>query len=465
MLGLVLTGILCLVLISHAQPDSKRITFYTSQTSYSIPVLDRNGAEYVGLIEALEPLGPITARPDGKKWKLKFRNIEAQFEVDKKKAKIHGKNVEMAAPFLMETGHGLVPASGLKQFLQLFDVSPVDYHEAARRVFVGATVVHFSVRKTESGRVAFSFSSPVNPFIATEAGRLRMVFDREPVQADSRSFTFDDKVITSASYSEFNGAAELSVLGTAPMAAVFSDDRRVITISGVVPPPPPAVAQTAPANASVPPAHSPTTQQTLPPSKPRTFVIIDAAHGGSDAGAMLSAKLAEKDVTLAVAHKLLRELETRGISAVLLREGDSTLSDDQRASVANASNSALYLSLHASGTGLGIHVYSSAIAPETRAALAFVPVQMAQASQVNQSRQYAVSITQSMSARDVRAVALPGYVAPLNSVAIPAIAVEFSPREVQADELGTGSYQQWVATVIANALISVQSQQSKEGQR
>src|SRR5208337_2006960 len=57
----------------HAQsPEPNQITVYSPQTSYSVPVLEVNGQPYAGLVELLEPLGSVDARPDGKKYKLRF---------------------------------------------------------------------------------------------------------------------------------------------------------------------------------------------------------------------------------------------------------------------------------------------------------------------------------------------------------------------------------------------------------
>ncbi len=450
-------SVLCVVLCSPAQSDNKRVTFYTQQTSYALPVFDRENTEYVGLLEALEPMGSVSGRAEGKKYKLKFRDVEGQFEKDKTKAKIHGKSIELIAPFLIENNRGLVPISSLKTVLPLFGVSPVDAHDAARRIFIGAPIVHVTARKSDAAKVTFTFSAPVNPFIATESGKLRMVFDREPLQSDTKLVTFDDKIIPSASYSEANGTAELAVTGNAPMTASFSDDRKTITISAVVP----QVQQTPPTNpapgangASASSQAQPAGQGATPLPKPRPYVIIDAAHGGSDHGSVLGKSL-EKDVTLALAHRLRHELEVRGIASALLRDGDSTLTPDQRASIANASNAGLYVCLHASSTGKGIRIYSAMLAPQPHTALAFVPVQTAQAAQITQSRAVASALALALLSRDVRAASLPASIAPLNTIAIPAVAIEIGLDDQTADDLSSASFQQSVAISLATAITTV----------
>lgn len=440
-----------------AQSDSKRVTFYTPQTSYSLPVLDRNNTEYVGLLEALEPMGPVSARPERTKWKMTFRNIEGQFESTKTKAKVRGKNIQLAAPFLTENGHGLVPINSLKELLPLFGIAPLETHDAARRVFIGVPIVRFAARKVDSGKIAFTFSAPVNPFVATEPGKLRMVFSREPVQADTNSLTFEDRLVASASFSESNGSAELTVNGSAPLSANFSDDRKTVTVLAILPQPQQPAIQSA-SKATTPSAQPKTGAPAVPAAKPHPFVIIDAAHGGTDQGATLASKLVEKDVTLALAHRLRHDLELRGITCVLLRESDATFSSDQRAGIANASNAALYVALHASSIGSGVRTYSSVLVPTTRAPFAFVPVRTAQAAQVSVSRATASAMTDALLKHDVPGASLPGSIAPLDNIGIAAIAVEVGPPDTGAKDFFSAAFQQSIAASLSSAIAAAQSQ-------
>src|SRR5512135_2731586 len=97
-------GILCalcvlcvlrvLVLPAHAQPEPKRLGIYTPQTGYTLPVIDRDGAEYVALAGVLQPLGKTEVRTDGKKFKLRFEGREAQFTPGKTKARVHKRDLE-----------------------------------------------------------------------------------------------------------------------------------------------------------------------------------------------------------------------------------------------------------------------------------------------------------------------------------------------------------------------------------
>src|SRR5215831_3947915 len=93
------------------------------------------------------------------------------------------------------------------------------------------------------------------------------------------------------------------------------------------------------------------------PKRTEFFVMIDPSHGGDDKGAALGGKLLEKDLTLALARELRRELEDRGIPARLLRESDASLSLERRAEIANEEHAAIYVALHAGPPGNGVRVY------------------------------------------------------------------------------------------------------------
>jgi N-acetylmuramoyl-L-alanine amidase len=442
--------------LSRAQ-DEKRLSVYTPQTSYTLAVLERDGRDYVGLLEALEPMGSVSAKPDEQKWKLYFNNsTEAQFTEGRTRAKIRNQEIELGARFLLENGRGLVPVHALPELVQRFTGAPVDFREAARRLFVGQAGVRVvSETKAAPGRVVLTFSAPVNPFIATEPGKLRLVFSRDPLVVGPTSLTrLDDPLITGTQYSEANGAAEVTVFANAPLMATFSDDRRALTIAAQAPPA--AAATTNPP--TVPPPAAPAAPAHVAgssaPAQPRFLVAIDPGHGGDDRGALLSEQLAEKEVTLAFARRLHRELENHGIAARLLRDADATIAPDQRANAANLSGSALYISVHAAGAGNGVRVFTSTLPPGYGRS-GFVAWDTAQSAFVASSELLAADLATELLKRDIPAVALGITVPPLNHVAAPALAIEVAPppKGTLAD-LTSAAYQQAISAAIAEAIAS-----------
>ncbi len=117
--------------------------------------------------------------------------------------------------------------------------------------FVGTTPERFTLELHQGNpsRLLVGFASAVNPTIATEPGRVRLTFRREPVAASGPdNVTYNDPLITGASFSEHDGIAELDITGTAPLMANFADGGKTIIVTGA-PPPPPPVAEQAPAPA------------------------------------------------------------------------------------------------------------------------------------------------------------------------------------------------------------------------
>lgn len=131
---------------------------------------------------------------------------------------------------------------------------------------------------------------------------------------------------------------------------------------------------------------------TKPSSNGKKIVVLDAGHGGSDPGtngslmnseeleayyaalestepilATMSAgsgkKYYEKTIALSVTKKVQSILESKGISVVMTRSGDTYPELDERAEIANDAGAALFVSIHLNATtaavtgAKGIEVY------------------------------------------------------------------------------------------------------------
>ena len=53
------------VLLLSGAPSEKHLAVYSLAANYSLPLVQREGREYVGLLELLEPLGKVSAKSDG----------------------------------------------------------------------------------------------------------------------------------------------------------------------------------------------------------------------------------------------------------------------------------------------------------------------------------------------------------------------------------------------------------------
>jgi N-acetylmuramoyl-L-alanine amidase len=452
-LAVVLAGVTLLSAAPSA--DDKHISVYSPVAVYTLPVLDRAGREYVGLLELLEPLGRVSSQSDGPRWRLRYNAIDAEFVAGKTRGRIRGREVDFAAPFLVENSRGWVPLSSLTALLPRFLGAPVNFHESARRLFVGEVGIqtNFRLDAANPPRLMLSFSAPVNPTIATEPGKLRMVFKRDPVVSPgSQSISFDNKVITHATYSESNGDAELDVTANEPLMASFSSDRRTITVSGV-----PSTSATPGVTGTASGPQNPA-QPVAPNSSGnshRLLAVVDPAHGGEERGAALTDTLAEKDVTLGFARLLRHELEIRGFAVTLLREGDTNSTLDQRATAANVAHAGIYIGLHAVSQGSGARVYTALLPVEGPSHGIFHPWNAAQSPALPFSRVVSAAIVAQMQKREFPVHASSASLRPLNNVVMPAVAVELAPGENGVADLTSANYQQRAASAIADAVVSV----------
>lgn len=448
-------------------PDQKRISVYAVVANYSLPVSERNGRDYVGLLEILEPLGPVSAKANGNRWKLIYSDVECEFTAGKSRAKVRGKDLDLPANFLMDNGRGLVPLSSLSTLLmRILGGGPVILNEGARRLFVGNVAVHFTaqVSKTVPPKLLLNFSSPVNPMIATEPGKLRMVFGHEAVVAPgSQTLTFDSSVFPSASFQENNGAAELVVSSTVPVMAAFSNDGRTITVAPVAPPvapvaaapaktPPPA-ATSAASTAPIPPPTS--TAVATTPARPRYFAVVDASHGGDERGAALSEQLAEKDVTLELARSLRQELMARGLATMLVRDADVTLTADQRASAANSAGAAIYISVHASSEGRGVRLYTALLPVGGENRGPFLDWNTAQEPFQRVSQLAEEGVAEALKDKQIPVRSLTAAMRPLNNLVSAALAVEVAPSAGDVSQLSSSAYQQFIAAAVATGVAEV----------
>ena len=209
-------------------------------------------------------------------------------------------------------------------------------------------------------------------------------------------------------------------------------------------------------SAQTPPAQAPTP---APPPVPRFVVLLDAAHGGSDAGGRLASGEMEKFATLAFSVRLRSLLAARGVGVVTTRESDVSVDSDRRAAIANHAKAAACLSLHATESGSGIHLFTSSLAPAqpTR----FVAWKTAQAPWVTRSLALEGTVNSALQQAGMNVTLGRAPLLAVDSMTCPALALEIAPErspdgKVTA-EPDDPAYQARVATTIANALLAWRS--------
>ena len=87
-------------------------------------------------------------------------------------------------------------------------------------------------------------------------------------------------------------------------------------------------------------------------------VVIDPGHGGSDRGTHGRSSL-EKEMTLDVARRVVRDLAGSGLRVILTRESDKTVPLEDRVEFARAKTADLFVSIHfnSGGSAEGIETY------------------------------------------------------------------------------------------------------------
>lgn len=193
----------------------------------------------------------------------------------------------------------------------------------------------------------------------------------------------------------------------------------------------------------------------------RTAVVLDPARGGADGGSRIADNLLEKDITLALAFKLRSLLTARGFLVTLTREDDAAmepkspdtpLSLNDRAGIANHARGVACLVLHATGSGLGVHLYSTELPPASGEA-STLPWLTAQAAWVAQSHRLQRLLGEALNRAEIPLVSSVASVRPVDSLTCPAVVVELAPRSDDPTSINDGTYQQRVAEAVAGTLL------------
>jgi N-acetylmuramoyl-L-alanine amidase len=217
-----------------------------------------------------------------------------------------------------------------------------------------------------------------------------------------------------------------------------------------------------------------TNAQTPPAPAARFVVVLDAAHGGDDAGGH-SGNWTEKTFTLALSVRLRSLLMARGIQVVTTREEDATLDAEHRDAIANQAQAQACLSLHASLSGNGIHLFVSSLAPaapgrpvpglQTR----FVPWKTAQATAVARSLGLAGVVNSALGQAGLGVTLGRTALPVVDSMACPAVAVEVAPDasrgQSATDSLSDANYQAKVAEALTAALVEWRGNALETGAR
>ncbi|MDQ3495393.1 MAG: N-acetylmuramoyl-L-alanine amidase, partial [Pseudomonadota bacterium] len=134
---------------------------------------------------------------------------------------------------------------------------------------------------------------------------------------------------------------------TNPASPPQSQPTRTPSLLRSVPTPSAAIAEQAPPEAAIPPQQGRTARNLRAGTRP-LVISIDAGHGGQDPGAVGPTGKREKDITLAIARELARQVDaTPGLKAHLSRDSDIFIPLHRRTQLARAAGADMFISIHA----------------------------------------------------------------------------------------------------------------------
>jgi N-acetylmuramoyl-L-alanine amidase len=185
---------------------------------------------------------------------------------------------------------------------------------------------------------------------------------------------------------------------------------------------------------------------------PHFAVVIDAAHGGADSGARLSDHLLEKDLALSLSVRLRSMLGAHGISVITTRESDAAITVLNRAETANHVAAAACITLHATTSGSGVHLFTASLTqiPMTR----FLPWETAQGAYAEQSLRLSSEIDSAMTHAEIPVTLGRTALQPLDNFTCPAVVVELSPLQTsgRVTPLTDSGYQDRIVAAMAAAV-------------
>jgi N-acetylmuramoyl-L-alanine amidase len=390
-----------------------------------------------------------------------------QFAVDHKVLLVDGELQEAREAPSASPGGVAVSLSYLERWL----LSPLDFHlepiPRGYRIVRGARFADpVTVRP-----VAADFGTTTTLVLSlnreavveveeTEPGTITIHFDDATPQLDS-SVRFRSRRVRSLTSSDQSILVKLaSGIGLISWHPLETPPRVTIELGPARPTPTPA------------PARAPVVTRRGP--RP---VVIDPGHGGDDVGAQSPTGVLEKEVTLAVARRLARILESRGRAVRLTRDGDQGRALTDRTALANRLDATVFISLHANASTVasvaGAETYymsldgasdeaaAATAALENRAGssangrspLDLILWDLAQAEVLNESSRLALAVQGRLNARlglRDRGVKQAPFVV-LTGATMPAILVEvgFLSNPSEAERLTQPESQQQLAEAVA----------------
>jgi len=300
----------------------------TTPAMAGLPTVLYDGQSYVELERIAQILGTrLDAGADATRTSIRTPRNVVTFTRNWSQIVVDGRPVVLDGPVRIKAGVWLVPESFLTAVLPRLTPAPAALPRAATPV----TLDELRLRSYPSfTRVVLETSGPVTyrvePTGSGEA-RIRLV----GLVGDARAEALSDGLIGQVRLERAGADAILRVTfdgtpGDMRMSALTDPPRLVLDF------------------------HRPTTEaigERTERATPLRIIVLDAGHGGHDAGATGPTGLAEKDLVLDVTRRVAKLVEADlGVRVLLTRSDDTFITLRDRTSIANRERADLFVSIH-----------------------------------------------------------------------------------------------------------------------
>ncbi|HXI11394.1 MAG TPA: N-acetylmuramoyl-L-alanine amidase [Thermoanaerobaculia bacterium] len=307
---------------------------------FPVRVVEENGELFFSADDLIKGLGGTLSNSE-QAYRATVGSVEAAFGTDSKLAIVSDTMLELSRLPVVVDGTPYLPLPFFQTLAKAALRQAVSFTPADRALRLQAIASEpispqVSVVNLQGmSKVVIQLAAAVDYSIAKDAATYTIRF-KAPVRAPFGEQAYDDPHVSRILFLGSDLKIQLTaedVAGSAyrldnPFRIVLDLQKGVSSIQeGLVAPP-----------------RTETQPQDLPGIR---TIVIDPGHGGKDVGATGLKGLLEKDATLAIAQKLSPMLSRRlNVRVILTRTGDSSVSLDERTSIANQYKGDLFLSIH-----------------------------------------------------------------------------------------------------------------------
>ena len=362
----------------------------------TLPTVGPPGQDLVALND-LAAAFQLTVRDDAGALTVSSNGRTAVLTGGRPLASVNGRLIVLPSPPVRVNNRWAVPPEFLSRALALVLDTPIEWRRASRLVIVGPLRVPRVTVRSEGSQAAAQLTVETSPraaaTITREGSQLLLRFDADALDATIPPVRLEGIVQAVRQVDAITVAIDLGPrFGTyhATTASQGVSSRLDLSLTPLqqadaAPPPVPPAQTSAGASARGPGESTqaaPATRGAVTASAPWT-VVVDAGHGGEDAGSRGATGTLEKDVTLAAARGLRAAIESRlGARVLMTRDDDRPVSLEARTSLANNNKADLLISLHAnwsprasaSGAALYVAAFDDAEPPRPEPPTEAVPL-------------------------------------------------------------------------------------------